>query len=207
MKLIKFYLALVLVAGSGFTENFKTLENVPKAQQRFFSYEPNHLIPSYKREGDDNGLAGKLSFMYMLSDCEYAVEVKHVSDPTQAPVCNWLSVRGFQPQFFFSYTTEFDFYLGENDLLDRQSKPVIGRMFKPAGHVRLKSAGTKPNGKFIDLTATNALRLPVWNSCLNWVGAISSEMCETSRMLGARSIRTRPDGPEGSCPRRQLGAG
>ncbi len=91
-------------------EAIASFETKKPDQQRFLAYEANYLLPAYARKDDGLMLAGKLSMQYMISDCEYSVEVRHKARREAAPVCFKINDAGLQPQWIFTYTNEFDFY-------------------------------------------------------------------------------------------------
>lgn len=100
-----------------------------KEKARFSAYQPNYAIYQ-ATEDDDNSIEVHYSFKYLLTrpDCisEYRYKNKSASD---ALTC--INAYKQRSEWYFSYTGEFDFYMGTRD-----SGPVINRISNPAFHRR-----------------------------------------------------------------------
>jgi len=88
---------------------------------RFFPYETNYAIPQFTN-GDDRAFEVQCSFKYILFDCEKSQLIPPIK-------CSTADGKGLN--VYFSFTGEFDFYLGS-----RESGPVVNRTSNPAFHMR-----------------------------------------------------------------------
>lgn len=99
----------------------------------FSAYKPSFATFAFS-DDDDTPLQVRFSARYRLLDCNANPE----DMPTLASQlsCKYLRWPG-RLRMYFSYTTDFDFYLGSDGdgKLRRQSRPVRNRMTSPALHL------------------------------------------------------------------------
>lgn len=99
----------------------------PDDLTRFQPYGLNYAIWQ-DTEDDDGSLEAHYSFKYALYDCRRNGKGKQPNKPS-LPSLTCANDAYWQPAVFFSYTGEFDFYMGT-----RSSSPVINRLNNPALH-------------------------------------------------------------------------
>lgn len=99
-------------------------------KSRFSDYQPNYIIYQ-DTEGDDRSLEGHYSFKYLFTrpHCMPLSMLEKRKD--LEPEIDCLKNYDTRWELFFTYTGEFDFYLGTRD-----SGPVINRINNPALHYR-----------------------------------------------------------------------
>lgn len=100
---------------------------------RFQPYGTNYAIIQ-ATDGDERAIEVGYSFKYIIYNCELWGKETAVEEFLSCPSNN-------KARFFFSYTGEFDFYMGTRD-----SGPVINRVSNPAFHL-----------KFVDTDETNPI--------------------------------------------------
>lgn len=112
---------------------------------KFTAYKPSHVMVM-QRPDDDETLAVRVSLKYQLMDC-----LERKSRNKSGGICNhilngnrFLFGHWANSSAFFSYTTDFDFYLFGDSEQGRPSKPVVNRMTSPAFHLRLNARDTPP---------------------------------------------------------------
>jgi len=88
---------------------------------RFFPYGTNYALPQFTN-GDDRAFEVQYSFKYILFDCEKSQLIPPIK-------CSTDDGKGLN--VYFSFTGEFDFYLGS-----RESGPVVNRTSNPVFHMR-----------------------------------------------------------------------
>jgi hypothetical protein len=98
-------------------------------KSRFTDYQPNYGIYQFT-EDDEGSIEAHYSFKYNLTrpNC---MPVGRAADGECYPDIKCLKEYWKRWEFFFSYTGEFDFYVGTRD-----SGPVINRISNPAFHWR-----------------------------------------------------------------------
>jgi hypothetical protein len=101
-------------------EDGEDLDDLPRFQPHGLNY-----IIWKETEGDDGALRAHYSFKYAIYDCR-----RKRPDSGEMNALNCKKNADLQPSVFFSYTGEFDFYMGTRD-----SSPVINRMNNPALHI------------------------------------------------------------------------
>ncbi len=121
-------------------------------ESNFTAYKPNFAIFSYNKN-DDTPLQVRLSARYKLLDCE-GETYNFASDLS----CRYIQWPG-KLRMYFSYTTDFDFYLfSEGDgKKRRQSRPVRNRMTSPALHFNWERQRPESNRKLFWSNLTTSL--------------------------------------------------
>lgn len=126
------------------------------AEPKFTAYKPNLVAFTYNSD-DETPLQVRFSAKYTFLDCGQGEQGNGLSILTCGPFSDDGPLKGFGDlRVFFSYTTDFDFYVfsdGEGKLM-RQSRPVRNRMTSPGLHFdwRRKSPKGDPDFRWSNFT-------------------------------------------------------
>lgn len=109
-------------------------------ESKFSAYKPSHMLV-IQRPDDDETLAIRVSLKYQLMDCKDREDRERTGGICDRILSGrrFLFGRWANASAFFSYTTDFDFYLFGDSEQGRPSKPVVNRMTSPAFHLILKA--------------------------------------------------------------------